>query len=133
MNIVITLPKYLIDAILKGEKNLEMRKCVPRLLRRGEDGFFVVQKGTKIVRCWCRVEYMVQLEDSCKPLSVIIKHLAISQEFFEAYCSGAKNIYLWRIGKVRQFKYGSMTLKDLVVDRAPQSFAYCPLSFGESF
>lgn len=133
MNVVITLPKNLINAILDGKKNLEMRKSVPRLLRKGEDGFFVVEKGTKIVRCWCRVEYTIDLRSTVKPINLIVQHLAVSQKFFDAYCSGAKNIFLWRIGKVKSFEDGAVTLEDLAVDRAPQSFAYCPLSFGESF
>lgn len=56
MNILITLPKHLIDKILSGEKEFEMRKCLPKKMKIGEDGFFVVEKGTDNVRCWCRVD-----------------------------------------------------------------------------
>ena len=56
MNILITLPKNLLEDILNGKKKYEMRKCFPKQMRIGKDGFFVVEKGTDNVRCWCRVD-----------------------------------------------------------------------------
>ena len=56
MNILITLPKNLLEKIISGEKEFEMRKCLPKHMKIGEDGFFVVEKGTDDVRCWCRVD-----------------------------------------------------------------------------
>ena len=133
MNIVITLPKNLIDAILEGKKILELRKSMPRLLRKGEDGFFVVEKGTKCIRCWCRVDEIHIVSGLFSLTKETCEMLAVSKEYVDTYRSNAKFIYLWRIGKVKRFEDGAVTLEDLVVDRAPQSFAYCPLSFGESF
>lgn len=133
MNVVITLPKNLIDAILDGKKLLELRKSMPRLLRKGEDGFFVVEKGTKCIRCWCRVDEIQIVSGLFSLTKETCEMLAVSKEYVDTYRSNAKFIYLWRIGKVKRFEDGAVTLEDLVVDRAPQSFAYCPLSFGESF
>ena len=56
MNVVITLPKQLIIAIIGGTKTFEMRKCRPKHMKVGVDGFFVVEKGTKRIHCWCRVD-----------------------------------------------------------------------------
>ena len=56
MNILITLPKHLLEKITSGEKQFEMRKTLPRHMKIGKDGFFVVEKGTDEVRCWCRVD-----------------------------------------------------------------------------
>lgn len=56
MNILITLPKDLIAKIVSGEKRYEMRKCLPKHMKIKEDGFFVVEKGTDEVRCWCRID-----------------------------------------------------------------------------
>lgn len=133
MNIVITLPKNLTDAILEGKKLFELRKSMPRFLRKGEDGFFVVDKGTKNIRCWCRVDEIQIVSGLFSLTKEMCEMLAVSQQYVENYRSGAKFIYLWRIGKVKHFEDGAVTLEDLIVDRAPQSFAYCPLSFGESF
>ena len=41
MNVVITLPKQLIIAIIEGTKTFEMRKCRPKHMKVGVDGFFV--------------------------------------------------------------------------------------------
>lgn len=133
MNVVITLPKQLILAIIEGRKTFEMRKCRPKHMKVGVDGFFVVEKGTKKVRCWCRVDEIQSVSNLCFLTRETRKKLAVSIDDVDAYRSNAKFIYLWRIGKVKRFEDGAVTLEDLVVDRAPQSFAYCPLSFGESF
>jgi hypothetical protein len=45
MNILITLPKNLLAKILSGEKRYEMRKSLPKNMKVGEDGFFVVEKA----------------------------------------------------------------------------------------
>ena len=60
MNILITLPKDLLEKIISGEKKFEMRKCLPKNMRIGEDGFFVVEKGSDEVRCWCRVDKAIE-------------------------------------------------------------------------
>lgn len=133
MNVAITLPKKLTDAILNGEKLFEMRKVMPRHLRIGEDGFFVVDKGTRNVRCWCRVDEIQTISTAFSVTRDIRKKLAVSRQYVDKYRSGAKFIYLWRIGKVIRFEDSKVTLKDLVIDRTPQSFAYCPYSYGESF
>ena len=106
---------------------------MPRFLHQGEDGFFVVDKGTKNIRCWCRVDEIQIVSGLFSLTKEMCEMLAVSQQYVENYRSGAKFIYLWRIGKVKHFEDGAITLADLIVDRAPQSFVYCPLSFGESF
>ena len=82
MNILITLPKHLIDKIISGEKKFEMRKCLPKNMRLGEDGFFVVEKGTNEVRCWCRVDkclkgYMTELS-AIQYAHELVYHLSLS-------------------------------------------------------
>lgn len=133
MNIVITLPKQLIIAIIEGTKTFEMRKCLPKHMKVGEDGFFVVEKGTKRIHCWCRVDDVRKVSGLFPLTNDTCKKLAVSQLYIDNYRSGAKFIYLWGIGKVKRFENGAVSLNDLLIDRAPQSFAYCPLSFGESY
>lgn len=108
MNILITLSKNLLEKIISGEKEFEKRKCLPKHMNIGEDGFFVVEKGTDDIRCWCRVD------------DVITENNANTEK-----------VYLWKIGKVIVFK--QLYRDELIVDRNPHQFAYCPLSHGESF
>ena len=130
MNILITLPKNLLEKIISGEKEFEMRKCLPKHMMIGEDGFFVVEKGTDDVRCWCRVDDVRKTHIDHNVAGWFAPRLCVPAEYVEKYANG-KKVYLWRIGKVIAFE--RLKRCDLFVDRNPQQFAYCPLSNGESY
>lgn len=130
MNILVTLPKHLLEKIMSGEKTIEMRKCLPRLMRIGEDGFYIVEKGTNNVRCWCRVDDVYEVIINHNVAMGYASRLCVSTAYIEKYANG-KKVYLWRIGKVITFD--SLKRETLLVDKNPQQFAYCPLSDGESF
>lgn len=129
MNIMITLPKNILDKIISGEKLYEMRKCLPIYMGIGDDGFFVVEKGTDDVRCWCRVDYVRAVYMDHLNAKCFASRLCVSEEYIEKYANG-EYVYLWRIGKVITFEH--LKRDSLLVDRNPQQFTYCPLSFGES-
>ena len=130
MNILITLPKHLIDKIISGEKKYEMRKCLPKNMKLGEDGFFVVEKGTDEVRCWCRVDKAIGTHLDHYSADWYVSRLCVPEDYVERYANG-KKVYLWEIGKV--IKLQDLTRGSLFVDKNPQQFAYCPLSYGESY
>lgn len=133
MNIVITLPKELIKAIIEGRKVIEIRKSRPTLMKVGDDGFYCVEKGTPFVRCWCRVDDIgIVMKEFIDPKELARK-AAVSEEFIKDYIKKGRLIYLWRIGKVRTFENDSLVLSSLNVDRNPQNFAYCVLLHGESY
>ena len=52
------------------------------------------------------------------------------REFILRYVNGKKP-YLWVIGKVISLE--DLDRSSLFVDKNPQSYAYCPLSYGESY
>jgi len=130
MNILITLPKDLLEKIISGEKEFEMRKCMPKHMRIGEDGFFVVEKGTDDVRCWCRVDDAFETDISKYSTKLLASQLCVPEEYIEKYADDGK-VYLWKIGKVIAIE--CLKRDSLIVDRNPQQFAYCPLSYGESY
>ena len=130
MNVVITLPKDLLEKIISGEKQFEMRKCVPKYLRIGEDGFFVVEKGTDNVRCWCMVDDIFETDISTISTKLLASQLCVTEEYIEKYAN-SKKVYLWDIGEVKTLEH--LKREELFVDRNPQSFAYTPLSYGKSF
>lgn len=130
MNILITLPKSLLEKIISGKKEFEMRKCLPKQMKIGEDGFFVVEKGTDNVRCWCRVDDINETYIDHNSAGLFASSLCVTEEYIENYANRRK-VYLWKIGKVIVFE--NLKRDKLVVDRNPQQFAYCPLSYGESF
>lgn len=131
MNVLITLPKKLIDRIVSGDKLIEMRKVFPRHMKVGEDGFFVVEKGTKNVVCWCRVDYVENVIMTERIAEKYWRYLCVSHEFIINYAPLGTKVFLWKIGKV--IRLNDLSRESLYVDRNPQSFAYCPLSYGESF
>lgn len=130
MNILVTLPKHLVEHILSGNKKVEVRKCLPRMMKLGVDGFFVVEKGTDKIRCWCRVDNILPTYIDYYSAELLARRACVSEEYIEKYANGSR-LYLWEIGKVIAFN--SLKRCSLFVDKNPQQFAYCPLSYGESF
>ena len=130
MHILITSPKNLIEKIISGEKKYEMRKCLPKNMKIGDDGFFVVEKGTNEVRCWCRVDDVRETFIDNYSAEWFVSRLCVPEEYVKRYANGGK-VYLWGIGKV--VKIECLCRGSLFVDRNPQQFAYCPLSYGESY
>lgn len=130
MNILITLPKHLIDSIIRGEKLYEMRKSVPKFMKIGEDGFFAVEKGTNNVRSWCRVDDIISTNIESYSAQWYSRMVRVSYGYVSHYAKG-KKVYLWKIGKV--IELSDLDRGSLFVDKNPQQFAYCPLSYGESY
>jgi hypothetical protein len=130
MNILITLPKNLIEKIISGEKVYEMRKSLPKLMKIGEDGFFAVEKGTSNVRCWCRVDDVREVYINDPNESLLVQRLCVDEDYIRKYAAN-KIVYLWKIGKV--IELSDLDRGSLFVDKNPQQFAYCPLSYGESY
>ena len=130
MNILITLPKHLIDCIIRGEKLYEMRKCLPKHMKIGEDGFFAVEKGTSDVRCWCRIDDVRETFIDHYSATWFISRLCVNEDYVRKYVNG-KKVYLWKIGKV--IELSDLDRDSLFVDKNPQQFAYCPLSYGQSY
>ena len=129
MNILITLPKHLLEYIINGKKEFEMRKCLRKLMEIGKDGFFVVEKGTDDVKCWCRVDEVRETYIDNFSATWFASRLCVPVEYIEKYANGEK-VYLWKIGKIIVFD--SLKRASLIVDRNPQQFTYCALSHGES-
>lgn len=130
MNILITLPKDLIDCIIRGEKQFEMRKVCPKLMKIGEDGFFAVEKGTSNVRCWCRVDDVRRTYIDYYTAQLYVSSLCVPEDYISRYAVN-KRVFFWKIGKV--IELSDLDRDSLYVDKNPQQFAYCPLSYGESY
>lgn len=134
MNIAITLPRYLIQRIISGEKTLEMRKSRPKanLFQVKEDGFFICEKGLNAVVCWCRIDEFIEIYPSPWTYLQYGKQIAISEQHFINYNSYSRKVFLWKIGKVIVYEK-PLSNEDILIDRNPQSFVYTPLSHSESY
>lgn len=99
-------------------------------MKIGEDGFFVVEKGTDEVRYWCRVDDILETDINYFSAKFWAPRLCVSESYINEYANG-KKVYLWKIGKVIAFD--CLDRNSLYVDRNPQQFAYTPLSYGEVY
>ena len=57
--------------------------------------------------------------------------LSVSPEFVLNYAPIGTKVYMWEVSKV--IKLQDLCRNSLFVDKNPQQFAYCPLSYGESY
>ncbi len=119
--IAITLPRKLIDKIISGEKEIELRKSFPAL-----EGclmqVYVVEKGTK------RVPIQFRVDSVChKSPWWIWTHYAdqtgIRLSEFLSYVKDSKLIYGWHICNVRVLS-PTFDIDCLGIKKAPQSFVY---------
>lgn len=123
MNIAITLPSDLLNAIADGKKKYEVRKVLPKNFDPRKDVVFVVQKGTNKV-----VGYMVwdyPIFGNC--FNDFWEHygagLAVSKAFFVHYLENAACCVLWRIMSFHKFTR-PMHIVDLGISKSPQSYVY---------
>lgn len=131
MNVLITLPKGLIGEILSGDKKILMRKIFPKNLKIGSDGFFVVEKGTSNVRCWCRVDSARQVYITRVGSWALSRSVCVSPAYIRTAARYREPVWLCDLGRVRALS--EVTIDDLIIERNPRSFCYCHLSYGESF
>lgn len=125
---MITLPNPLIELIISGNKQFEMRKCLPVYMEIGTDGFYALEKGTDKVRCWCRVDHVVKAIMTKQLAINYAPSLGVSSEYILNYAQEGSLVYMWAIGKV--IKLNEMRRDSFSLNKNPQSFVYCPLSDG---
>lgn len=121
----------MLEKIISGKKKYEMRKCLPKNMKLGEDGFFVVEKGTDEVRCWCRVDSVIEINMNEWLSEYYSEDLCVTPQFILNYAPIGTKVFLWEVSKV--VKLQDLCRDSLYVDKNPQQFAYCPLSYGESY
>lgn len=119
MNVVITLPRDLIDKIKCGYKTYELRKCLPSRLGTG-DGVFVIEKGTDNVSCFFQVDGFYSATP--QKARLYSPELGVSAAYVRNYCKGVRNLWLWKIGNVT--KLAGLRRCHLCLEKNPQSFAY---------
>lgn len=124
MNVVITLPKNLITAIVSGAKTIEFRKSYPKDFDCRKDCVFVIEKGTRNVVAYFLVsdfQYETNPMEIWRDYSI---QIGVPFFWFMAYAPRCRAYYLWRIRKAaylytpldREFSFGLTT--------NPQSYVY---------
>lgn len=124
MNILITLPSYLIQAILDGRKHVEVRSKIPNKFNTDTDVVFVVEKGTHNVPIMFSIRRFVIYDSNDHALMDAKKEAAVSYKWLFEYCYNHQRICLWEIGRVCQFYHPDLIALWLKIETNPQSFSY---------
>lgn len=120
MNVLITLPKRLIDKIIIGEKTLELRSRIP--MRYDDNSrIYVVQKGTRRIRLSFRCPYFNKVQANHESALVYHRFLGISLEEYMSYVSRYRELCFWPI---KDLMNECATIDDFNIKRNPQSFIY---------
>ena len=129
MDIVITLPKNLIDKILSGEKTVEVRTHKPIMFGLYRDIVYVVQKGTRRVVMNFTVEDFLDVDRAGLLFIYNEGNIGVDLNWLMKYAANKKKFSVWCIGCVSSLECMNLTLDDLHVKVAPQSYAYVKTLF----
>lgn len=124
MNILITLPSYLIQAILDGKKNVEVRTKLPIKFNTDTDVVFVVEKGTHNVPLMFSIRQFVFFDNWYHALMDAKIDAAVSFKWLYEYCNKHQQICLWEIGRICEFQFPDHMAQWLDIKTNPQSFSY---------
>lgn len=128
MNVLITLPSWLIKEIIENRKWYELRSGMPLKYNPFHNRIFVVEKGTNQIRLSFRPTYFIQVKSRSKAWHDFGDFLGISKDFYLKYTESKKNLFLWPITFLEVYKDGNLTTTALGIKHNPQAFCYFPHS-----
>jgi len=124
MNIVITLPRILIDRIISGKKSVEVRSKVPTNFNLKTDVVYVAEKGTSKVPLMFSIKEFISFEDKTEAINYIINDAAVSMQFLKNYAKDKKTMCIWVLGRVCLLSESRHMATWLGIKKNPQSFIY---------
>ena len=128
MNVLITLPSWLIKEISEYRKSYEIRTSIPLKYNPIHDRIFVVEKGTRQIRLSFRSPFFYGFENKSKAWRDFGDYLGISEDFYLKYTESKKYLYLWSIQNIEVYDDGDLTTNEIGIKHNPQSFCYFPRS-----
>lgn len=123
MNVIITLPKHLIAAIIKGEKFFEIRSNRPLYFNKQQDVVFVVQKGSRMVPLYFTITAF-RYYDTSSDKGYLAEKAAVSEDYIDNYMKRKNNICAWEIGCACKVSCPIELYTDLKISKNPESFIY---------
>lgn len=124
MNIVITLPNSLCNAIIKGVKDVEVRKSFPKHFDCKKDLVYVIKKGTNDVVLAFSVRKFVKYEDTDLLWHDFSHTIGVPYVCFDKYANNCKCLYAWIIDRVFPFRPALNSINFLNIDHNHQYFVY---------
>lgn len=124
MDIVITLPKNLIEKILSGEKTVEVRTRRPIQFDLYKDIVYVVQKGTRHVVMNFTIEQFVDVDQAGLLFLYNEGNVGVDLDWLMKYAANKKTFSIWYIGNVTSIDKIHLYLEEFSIKVAPQSYTY---------
>lgn len=97
MNVVITLKKKLITAIVSGSKTIELRKSYPREFDCRRDYVIIIEKGTSNAVAWFQVSDFQYESNPIHIWNYYSIQIGMPFLWYLAYAPRVRAYYLWRI------------------------------------
>lgn len=127
-HIIITLPDYLWEKIVKKEKRIELRSRFPLSFSFKNSKCYVVRKGTHDVVGYFKITEISEYKpDSYIPIG-LARLLGVTFKWLVSYCRNKKKLYLWHIGEVHEFPEPIDARQAFGISTNPQSFIYTDIS-----
>lgn len=127
-HIIITLPAYLWEKIVKKEKRIELRSSFPRSFSFENSKCYVVRKGTHDVLGYFKITEISDYKpNGCIPIG-LANLLKVPFKWLVIYCRKNKKLYFWHIGEVHEFPESIDARQVFGISTNPQSFIYTDIS-----
>lgn len=124
MNIVITLPTDLIDAILSGKKSIEIRSKMPLNFETGKDVVYVCQKGFQRVPLFFTIKkFSIYKHDYIGDLA-LSERASVPVKWVSDYRDKHAVVYAWVIGYVCKLAYADEVWQHINIKHNPQCYSY---------
>lgn len=124
MNIIITLPCTLVNAILNGTKSVEIRSKIPARFNIDEDVVFVVEKGTRRVPFYFSIKQFSIYKNCHEAVRDNIKYAGVCYDWLVKYTQSKPIICVWVIGRVCRLLSPKRVYETLEIKHNPESFNY---------
>lgn len=124
MNIVITLPHELAQAIYDGRKTIELRKNFPKDFDFKRNYIYICEKGTNAVTGFVECYDVKKTDNIADILGNYSKEICVDKEWLTKYLEPNKTYYLWMLCLGLKFHKPYSLKKVFNVNKPPQSFAY---------
>ena len=130
MNIIMTLPRYIIDKILSGEKEFEYRCYYPKKFNWQNNKIFVVQKGTGNVVMWMTIGKPIELSGNGRNIA---KKEAKCKNSFLAKMWDAVKLYMMPIALKHEYSRPLDLFECFDRRYAPQRYIYTKHEYAIPF
>lgn len=97
MNVLITLPRKRIAAIVEGRKTIVIKKTFPRRFSTRTDVVLICESGTNLVVAWFKVATFQYEPNPVEIWDLYQNKLCVPFLWFMTYAHGVRPYFLWHI------------------------------------